>query len=232
MKSGPFIDLVADTLGVERGTTRLVARALRESGWLTTGPRGVNAPDMKASDASRLIISLLTGAAPSRALLQFETFRALTLLGQEQRPDLEQLLLTKQVDTLDDCITRVIELLIDAHNPARMDYFGSSVENFDLTVNETRRRATTHIAGKTFYFLDTNTDARSEDSGESVQGQSGRMKCAASLPPQETNGIQTTRTVTFTEIAIIAKGLAIGGTELAAEHADGEMAKRRRPRDG
>lgn len=209
MKSGPFINLVADALGVERGTTRLVARTLREAGWLTSGPRGVNAPDMQAQDASRLIIAMLTGASPSQALRSFETFRALILSTKERRAELEERLSTDRVDTLDECVSRFIGLMADDHNSAGVRGAGSNIVNFELTVNETSRIATMCIGGRRFGFSDfTLPSNEKHDIGPSGPTPSYSSGPSLKTAQRTTTGIQTTRSLTFTEIDLIAKGLA------------------------
>lgn len=77
MRIGPFINLISETFGVPENTTTVVARALREAGWLTSGARGVNAPDMTATDAARLSLALLTGEPPSTVVEEFEFIRTL-----------------------------------------------------------------------------------------------------------------------------------------------------------
>jgi patatin-like phospholipase/acyl hydrolase len=78
MKSGPFIQAIADAYRVEAKTVRAFARLLREAGLLTTGARGLNAPDMTARDAAILTIALLATNMPARAVEAVETFSALT----------------------------------------------------------------------------------------------------------------------------------------------------------
>ncbi|QDL90472.1 hypothetical protein FDP22_00880 [Paroceanicella profunda] len=78
MKSGPFIKLVADTYCVEEKTAKTVARFLKEAGMLTSGARGVNAPDMTARDLGRMTIALLGSDRPGRAVETVTAFGGLT----------------------------------------------------------------------------------------------------------------------------------------------------------
>jgi len=80
MKHGPFISMLAQTLGLETSSVRQVARVIREAGFLKTGPRGVNAPHLSLTDAARLILALMTGEPPSRVLSAFSELRALVPL--------------------------------------------------------------------------------------------------------------------------------------------------------
>lgn len=78
MKSGPFIKIVAQAYGVEESTVTLVARMLKEAGLMTTGARGVNAPEMTALDAARITIALLGTDRPGRAVEIVRTFGEIT----------------------------------------------------------------------------------------------------------------------------------------------------------
>lgn len=66
MKQGPFIDLFSEVFGVEHKSVRVMTRALRDAGLLTTGARGVNAPHMTFHDAANLTVALLSGQPPGR----------------------------------------------------------------------------------------------------------------------------------------------------------------------
>ena len=68
MKIGPLISLLSSNYGLPETTVVVIARALREAGWLSSGARGVNAPDMGARDAARLSLALLTGEPPSKVI--------------------------------------------------------------------------------------------------------------------------------------------------------------------
>ncbi|NOD48924.1 MULTISPECIES: hypothetical protein [unclassified Ruegeria] len=75
MKSGHLIKVISNALGIDQATVHFVARKLREAGFLTTGARGVNAPDMTTRDAARLTLALMTGAPPNRIVDTFEIYR-------------------------------------------------------------------------------------------------------------------------------------------------------------
>ena len=77
MRIGPFIHLISTTYGLPESSVAFVARVMREAGWLTTGARGVNAPEMTATDAARLTLALLSGQPPGTAVSEFEFLRTL-----------------------------------------------------------------------------------------------------------------------------------------------------------
>lgn len=74
MKSGPFIKMIAAAFTVEEKTVTVYARALKEAGLLTSGARGVNAPDMTPLDAARMTIALLACDGPSQAVERVRRF--------------------------------------------------------------------------------------------------------------------------------------------------------------
>jgi hypothetical protein len=74
---GPFITLLSKTYGLHEPTVAAVARVMREAGWLTTGARGVNAPEMTHFDAARLTLALLSGEPPGKVVEEFEFLRSL-----------------------------------------------------------------------------------------------------------------------------------------------------------
>lgn len=74
---GPFITLLSETYGLHEPSVAAVARAMREAGWLTTGARGVNAPEMNHVDAARMTLALLSGEPPGKVVEEFEFLRAL-----------------------------------------------------------------------------------------------------------------------------------------------------------
>lgn len=74
---GPFITLLSETYGLPESSVAAVARVMREAGWLTTGARGVNAPEMTHVDAARMTLALLSGEPPSKVVEEFEFLRSL-----------------------------------------------------------------------------------------------------------------------------------------------------------
>lgn len=66
--------MIAETFSVEVKTATVYARALKEAGLMTTGARGVNAPDMTPLDAARMTIALLACDGPSQAVDRVKRF--------------------------------------------------------------------------------------------------------------------------------------------------------------
>lgn len=67
VKSGGFIVGVASALDLPEATVSGAFRVLRESGLMTSGARGVNAPDMTDLDAARMLIAMLVNERPAYA---------------------------------------------------------------------------------------------------------------------------------------------------------------------
>lgn len=67
MKLKHFLEITSNTLGVEVAALRVLARALREGGFFSTGARGVNAPDLAPEDATAMVLCLLMDCGPKVA---------------------------------------------------------------------------------------------------------------------------------------------------------------------
>lgn len=67
MKHKAFTEIVAHSCRVPQKTVALFARNLKEAGLLTSGARGVNAPEMTVLDLTRMVISLCATDRPSEA---------------------------------------------------------------------------------------------------------------------------------------------------------------------
>lgn len=74
MKSAAFIDAMAHAFDVPHKTMVTYTRFLKEAGLLTTGARGVNAPDMTPLDAARVTIALLATDTPGQAVERVKRF--------------------------------------------------------------------------------------------------------------------------------------------------------------
>lgn len=68
MKHGTFVDLVSQSCGVPKKTVALIARNLKSAGLLTTGARGVNAPEMVVMDLARMVIALCATDRPAEVV--------------------------------------------------------------------------------------------------------------------------------------------------------------------
>lgn len=67
VKSGGFIAGTASALDLPEATVSGAFRVLREGGLMTSGARGVNAPDMTDLDAARMLIAMLVNERPAYA---------------------------------------------------------------------------------------------------------------------------------------------------------------------
>lgn len=74
MKSAAFIKLMAETLTMPESTATDYARRLKEAGLLSTGARGVNAPEMTPLDAARFLIAVLTTPSPAQCVERVQRF--------------------------------------------------------------------------------------------------------------------------------------------------------------
>lgn len=74
MKSAAFTDAMAHAFDVPHKTMVTYTRFLKEAGLLTTGARGVNAPDMTQLDAARVTIALLATDTPGQAVERVKCF--------------------------------------------------------------------------------------------------------------------------------------------------------------
>ncbi|NJL50678.1 MAG: hypothetical protein HC909_03145 [Blastochloris sp.] len=80
VKSGGFIVGVASALDLPEATISGAFRVLRESGLMTSGARGVNAPDMTYLDAARMLIAMLVSERPAYAECSVRDFGQLICL--------------------------------------------------------------------------------------------------------------------------------------------------------
>jgi hypothetical protein len=75
MKHTPFINLFSEKLGLPKKTVSLFARNLKEAGLLTSGARGVNAPDMTWVDLVRMTIAVCATDRPSEVVRLVEALK-------------------------------------------------------------------------------------------------------------------------------------------------------------
>lgn len=74
MKSAAFIKLMADSLTMPESTATDYARRLKEAKLLSTGARGVNAPEMTPLDAARFLIAVLSTSSPAQCVERVKRF--------------------------------------------------------------------------------------------------------------------------------------------------------------
>lgn len=221
MRIGPLITLLSSTYGLAEASITLVARALREAGWLSTGARGVNAPEMGARDVARLTLALLSGEPPGKVVNEFEFLRRLQtdgifptdgFLSQDRLP----------VDhTLEDVITAMFAASFDETHIQRFvqdDLFGGHFwPSFSVSVDASRRTAEVHVPGFTAEYSDRKgqeeLDALYEARITTLdQLERARELEARAVAPGSTNvvanrGMRVVRTISEAELRQIAEAM-------------------------
>lgn len=76
-----LVRVVADHTGYEEASLKVLARSLREAGWIRTGGRGKNGADMLASDAASMILGLATPGEWTHAHSKVEKLAACKPVG-------------------------------------------------------------------------------------------------------------------------------------------------------
>lgn len=74
MKSAAFNKMMAQTLTTPLSAVTDYSRRLKEAGLLSTGARGVNAPEMTPLDAARLLLAILTTPSPAQCVERVKRF--------------------------------------------------------------------------------------------------------------------------------------------------------------
>ncbi|WP_234050738.1 MULTISPECIES: hypothetical protein [unclassified Xanthobacter] len=74
---GQLVKAIAEATGVPEATVAVYTRVLRESGLITSGARGVNAPKMTTLDAARVLLAMIITDKPSRAAEAVSDFGSL-----------------------------------------------------------------------------------------------------------------------------------------------------------
>jgi hypothetical protein len=118
MKGAMFINAVAKAYRVNEKTVTVYARNLKEAGLMTTGARGVNAPDMTPRDAAIITIALLATDMPARAVERTKRLATIPLarfedLDHDTPPDLFGI---RDGITLLDALTHIFEADSDLWN--------------------------------------------------------------------------------------------------------------------
>ena len=149
MKSGPFIKTIADAYAVDEKTVAVYARALREAGLLTTGARGVNAPNMTPQDAARLTIAILSTDKPSQAVDRLRRFGPMVYSATRSKLPETTLLSIQEGYTFEQTLTTLFS--------DRLAWAGLAPY---VEVRENARRAVIEIKGGEICFVDGH---RTED---------------------------------------------------------------------
>jgi hypothetical protein len=218
---GPFIALLAETYGVPEGSVTVIARVLREAGWLTTGPRGVNAPEMQPMDAARLTLALMSGQPPSKVLPDLEVLRLLQTEA-DYRPEG----MMSEVDlapehTLEDVLTGLFDF---CQYPARVNSFGQQFSGittgpyFSVSVDASTLGAKVTTPDGSAEYSDLTAKAEIEalyarrpmdlKTLERIQQLENRGRGWDSLSTIAGRGMRVVRTITDKEIRKISEAMA------------------------
>lgn len=114
--SGAMTKTIWAATGVAEPTVALVVRELREAGMLTTGARGVNAPQMTPLDAARVLLVLLVSERPADAAKAARDFGQLRRLNgfANGRPTYGDFRLEpSDGDSFEESLAAVIQKLAD-----------------------------------------------------------------------------------------------------------------------
>lgn len=142
MRIGPLVTLLSTTYGLPEASVTLVARAMREAGWISTGARGVNAPEMNTRDVARLTLALLSGEPASKVVAEFEILRSLQTKTVFSKEGFVPQSALPQAHTFEDLITALFTASFDgAHVGRFIDPFpgGYLWPRFSIAVDASRR---------------------------------------------------------------------------------------------
>lgn len=144
MRIGTLISLLSSTYGIPEPTVSVVARSLREAGLLTTGARGVNAPNMEVGDVARLTLALLTGQPPSKVVEEY--LIVASLQTQDVYP--EDGFISKDAvsehHNLEDAVTSIFAAACDDEHLARFSSASATLSippSIEISLDGSRRVA-------------------------------------------------------------------------------------------
>lgn len=208
MKHGTFISSLAKILCLDAAAVRQIARVIREAGHLTTGPRGVNAPDMSHLDSARMLLALLTGEPPSRVVAAYNL-----LATQVPLPDFDEEPLLQQerfngtkINSLEGHLVWVLKELSEPA-PSKLLLVGGprseTVPRASITVRHKQKDAEMVIGGKRIGFVQPKI-AELFTGGSIPTGESARLAW-----PDEPFGMQIQRSISTNELTSIAKAVGL-----------------------
>lgn len=209
--------MLADSLGLDVSSVRLVARVIREAGHLTTGPRGVNAPHMTHADAARMVLAILTGEPPSRVVSAYCDLRSLETFPDPNNPSLlrHQNLDGRPIENLEDHLTWVLRELSKPEPSEFLLLETARVQpsfRAHIEVEQGHRLANMLIGGKWVEFVRKDSAAAFRAASRKNSFPVGRDAETAwqSRPP----GMQVKRSVGTDELLVIAKAIGEGSNDL------------------
>ncbi|SNR63136.1 hypothetical protein EYF88_15230 [Paracoccus sediminis] len=155
MKHSAFTHIVAKSCRIPEKTVAIFVRNLKEAGLVTSGARGVNAPEMTVMDLTRTLIALCATDRPSDAVSALNRYRAATCgFAAKAELDGKQIEIGEIGETFEDHLCN----LLSAHfNVLRKS--GGSIEVF-----QNIPAAIIRVFGGTVYFQSTLTDDEQNNS--------------------------------------------------------------------
>ena len=213
MRIGPFTNLISETFGVPEKTTTVVARALREAGWLTSGARGVNAPHMTATDAARLSLALLTGEPPSTVVAELEFIRTLQCADAVPGDTVVETDLLREGHTIEDLMIAMIEALgsrgwRERHCEPVWDDF--VCPNISISVDASCREAEVHLPGFSGEYVDIGGQRRLDelyDKRPMKHETRQEIEAIEARARPEGRGMRVVRTISGAELFSIAMAI-------------------------
>lgn len=166
MRMGPFISLLSETYGLHEPSVAAVARAMREAGWLTTGARGVNGPEMTHVDAARLTLALLSGEPPGKVVEEFEFLRGLEAKAPPSPVGFTAASGLDQAHRLEDGLIWLFGLNSTRptiHEHGRKYYGEWSWPYFTVSVDASARAAEIYYSGQNCAYEDLARDRELEE---------------------------------------------------------------------
>ncbi len=111
MKHKAFTEIVANTTRVPEGTVAMFGRNLKSAGLLTTGARGVNAPEMTVLDLTRMLIALCATDRPADAVEVTNRYRvARCVKGCKIEVEGDEVGTVEEGDTLEEVLSGTLDL--------------------------------------------------------------------------------------------------------------------------
>lgn len=135
MKQGNLIQIMSKALLTEEAKIGVTMRNLREKELLTTGARGVNAPDMTYMDAARTLVAHIVEGNPGRRAPQHvRQFGALHWANPaaEHHPEplsFGQVLPDVSIETFEDALAALIQLFVEARDCLAFKEAGRSMRD-------------------------------------------------------------------------------------------------------
>ena len=177
--------MIAACLRIEEKTVRIFARELLRAGMLTTGGRGLSAPDMTNKDLAVMLIALLATDKPSRAVDMVRYFGAMQLpvntawLSAGDLPESPDHSFLELMNVICDPGVAVPDrIFIEVSGQS-----GVTVRNDDLDDDE---------GSHSFFYRDRQEWARLKETGESDLLDQRRLVVSRCVSTLVINSIKTT----------------------------------------